>query len=360
MKPVPWGPLGTVFRLELAKALWSRRSIWIYVLALAPLALVAMYGARVHYRAEQRAVWRASGRHLSASDFASLATGMSEAQITRQLGPPAEQFRSEVRRGRQRLDFVFLTYATPEATYRLVLRDGVLASWQRRPAPSFADSSRVFASLYEFFTLRLVVFFGCLGLFLRLFRGEMLDRSLHFYFLAPIRREVVLAGKFLAGLAAAIVIFCGSVALQIVFLGSQLDPLARAQFFAVQHGGAQLAAYIGVTALACVGYGAFFLVVGMYTRNPIVPAVVLLLWEAANPFLPSMLKHISILYYLVGLLPVRMASGPETSSLFALLATSGNALAPGWDVLGVIVAAALLLWLAAWRVRRLEIDYAGE
>ncbi|MGH9487811.1 MAG: hypothetical protein ACRD04_09530 [Terriglobales bacterium] len=153
------------------------------------------------------------------------------------------------------------------------MRDGKLASWRRRAAPSFADSSRVFASVYEFFTLPPVVFFGCLGLFLRLFRGEMLDRSLHFHFLAPIRREVVLAGKFLAGL---------------------------------------------------------------------------------------MPKHISILYYLVGLLPARLASGLETSSLFALLATSGNSLAPGWDIVGVIAAAALLLCLAAWRVRRLEIDYASD
>ena len=35
----------------------------------------------------------------------------------------------------------------------------------------------------------------------------MIDKSLHFYLLAPIRREVLLVGKYLAGLIATVVIF---------------------------------------------------------------------------------------------------------------------------------------------------------
>ena len=42
---------------------------------------------------------------------------------------------------------------------------------------------------------------------MNLFRGEMLDKTLHYWFLAPARREVLLAGKYLAGLIAAVVIF---------------------------------------------------------------------------------------------------------------------------------------------------------
>ena len=41
-------------------------------------------------------------------------------------------------------------------------------------------------------------FFGCLGIFMNLFRGEMLDKTLHFWFLMPVRREVLLAGKYVA------------------------------------------------------------------------------------------------------------------------------------------------------------------
>ncbi|MGH9486840.1 MAG: hypothetical protein ACRD04_04535 [Terriglobales bacterium] len=360
MTPARWRQLGVIFRQELARTLGLRRSWWIYLLALAPLALIGLYGTRIHFRAEQRAAWMAHGQHaLSDADFSALQPGMTAAQIEQLLGPPAERGHADYGPRRHRRRLTLLSYATPDATYTLTLRDGRFRSLHRIVAPSFAESGRIFASLYQFFTLRLVIFFGCLGLFLRLFRGEMLERSLHYYFLAPVRRELVLAGKFLAGFAAAVIIFCGSVALQLYFLGLQLDPMARAQFLSVQHGWGQLAAYVGVTALACLGYGAFFLVVGMLVRNPIVPAAALLIWEAVNPFLPSVLKHISILYYLTGLLPVRLASGPGTNAIFALLATSGNVLAPGWDVLGVIIAAGLLLWLAAWRVQRLEIDYSS-
>ena len=44
---------------------------------------------------------------------------------------------------------------------------------------------------------------------MNLFRGEMLDKTLHFWFLAPVRREVLLAGKYGAGLIASVVIFAG-------------------------------------------------------------------------------------------------------------------------------------------------------
>lgn len=52
-----------------------------------------------------------------------------------------------------------------------------------------------------------VVFFGCVWVFTHLFRGEILDRSLHFYLLAPVRRELLVAGKYLAGLLAAGILF---------------------------------------------------------------------------------------------------------------------------------------------------------
>ncbi len=64
-----------------------------------------------------------------------------------------------------------------------------------------------FAFVFHHFYLRLAVFFGCLGIFMNLFRGEMLDKTLHYWLLAPARREVLLIGQYLAGLIAAVVIF---------------------------------------------------------------------------------------------------------------------------------------------------------
>ena len=39
-----------------------------------------------------------------------------------------------------------------------------------------------------------------MGIFSNLFRGEMLEKTLHYYFLTPMRREMLVAGKYLAGL----------------------------------------------------------------------------------------------------------------------------------------------------------------
>ena len=38
-----------------------------------------------------------------------------------------------------------------------------------------------------------------MGIFSNLFRGEMLEKTLHYYYLTPLRRELLVAGKYLGG-----------------------------------------------------------------------------------------------------------------------------------------------------------------
>jgi ABC-type transport system involved in multi-copper enzyme maturation permease subunit len=54
---------------------------------------------------------------------------------------------------------------------------------------------KIYAAIFQYGYLRVFLFFGCAILFTNLFRGEVLNKTLHFYFLAPIRREVLAAGK---------------------------------------------------------------------------------------------------------------------------------------------------------------------
>src|ERR1035437_2993924 len=77
---------------------------------------------------------------------------------------------------------------------------------------SMGEDSLVFAGLFHFYYLRLGIFFGCVGIFSNLFRAEMLEKTLHYYFLTPLRREALVAGKYLAGLSVALVLFVGSTA----------------------------------------------------------------------------------------------------------------------------------------------------
>jgi len=251
-------------------------------------------------------------------------------------------------------------YSDGSNTLWVEFEDGKAVSINIREGYSQPQDSVVFAGVFQFFYLRLAIFFGCLGIFMNLFRGEILDKSLHFYFLAPIRRDVLMVGKFLAGLLATCTIFVTSELLQLVLFNWQFSPAARELYLYHNHGLAQGAAYLGVTALACLGYGAFFLAAGMLFRNPILPAAVILVWEAANPFLPALLKKFSVIYYLKSLCPVEIPSPPGTQPLMALLVSNPDPVSTPVAILGIVALALLVLYISSFQVRRMEINYTSE
>jgi ABC-type transport system involved in multi-copper enzyme maturation permease subunit len=212
----------------------------------------------------------------------------------------------------------------------------------------------VFAGVFQLFVLRLVVFFGCVTIFLNLFRGEIVHKSLHYYFLAPVRREVLAVGKYLSGLLTACCIFGTSVALSYFILCRHLAATPSAALAAPALN--QLATYTGVTLLACAGYGAVFLLLGMLYRNPIVPAIAVLVWESLIVFFPPLLKKISIIFYLESLCPVRVPfDGP--GRLFAIAA---NPTPPYLAVPGLVLLAVAIVAAAALRIRRMEVSYGAE
>jgi ABC-type transport system involved in multi-copper enzyme maturation permease subunit len=348
--------LAAVFRLELRKTFFARRGLWVYLLAIAPFLLFAGYTVQNKIEAQQRQQLAArQQKPLTAADFAAIQRGTPAAAVIAQLGPPARQinFRRRRRAANDTIDVQLdarYRYSDGSTLYDILLENGAVRFVRPWPAPSLGDVNQLFATVFQFFYLRLVVFFGCLGIFMNLFRGELLDKSLHLYFLAPVRRERVMAGKFLAGLAAALVIFCGSTALQLWLLGRQPGVGALGH----------MAGYLGVTALACLGYGAVFLAAGLMFKNPIVPAAALLLWESVNPFLPALLKKISVIYYLTQLSPVSVTAVPGVSPLFSNLIAPPASLSPAAALMGLLVLAALILAYSARRARRLEIDYSAD
>src|SRR5437773_8380452 len=71
----------------------------------------------------------------------------------------------------------------------------------------FAAYPKLFSGIYSALILRTVIFFGCAWIFMNLFRGEIVDRSLHYYFLSAVRRDVLIAGKYFSGLVTSIILF---------------------------------------------------------------------------------------------------------------------------------------------------------
>ncbi|MDP8982774.1 MAG: hypothetical protein M3O35_19535 [Acidobacteriota bacterium] len=222
----------------------------------------------------------------------------------------------------------------------------------------FGEDTTIFATTFQFFYIRLAVFFGCVGIFMNLFRGEVLDKSLHFYFLAALRREVVLAGKFLAGMLAAVTVFGLSTALQLAALFAHMDSNTLNTYFFHNGGMAHVAAYLGVTVLACIGYGSIFMAGGILFRNPIIPAAGILIWEAINSFLPALLQKFSIIYYLKSLCPISAA--PELPSPFSLMAVNVDPMPAIIAIPGVLALSALVIIAASFQVRRMEINYGSD
>ena len=217
---------------------------------------------------------------------------------------------------------------------------------------NFGQLSQIYAGIYGGLILRTLVFFGCAWVFMNLFRGEVVDRSLHYYFLAPVRREVLLVGKYLSGLAATVLLFSVTTVGSMLILYFWLFPAESSRYFLDGEGIGQLLAYLAVTILACIGYGAVFLIVGLYFRNPIVPGLLFYGWEWINFLLPPGLKKVSVIHYLTSLVPVPMSEGP-----FAVLVEP----TPAWIAIpSLMLFTGIVILLAGRHIRRMEISYAAE
>jgi ABC-type transport system involved in multi-copper enzyme maturation permease subunit len=366
MTRMAWAQIRAIIRIEMKKTFFAKRGLWIYLLAFAPVALFLTHSlVEIHQHGARRQMALKNSRPLTERDFGAIASGMSRGDVIARLGePPVSSTRERPgRTGRRSFTIVrveTLRYSNGNDELVLTIENGAVTGIGRISGVSFGQDSYVFAGVFQFFFIRLAIFFGCLGIFMNLFRGEMLDKSLHFYLLTPVRREILMLGKYLAGLLAATVIFSASTALQLLALLLQFDASTITQYLDQNHGISQMAAYLGVTVLACIGYGSIFLAAGLLFRNPIVPAAAVLIWEAANPVLPALLKKISVIYYLKSLCPVEISLDPGMPPLFALLASNPEPVSRYIAIFGLLALSVVVLFAAAKRVRRLEINYGTD
>lgn len=220
----------------------------------------------------------------------------------------------------------------------------------------FSKDIEILAGIFQIFFLRPAVYFGCVGIFTYLFRGEVVERTLHYYFLSPVRREVLVAGKYLAGLITAAFFFCGSIALCFTGMYAHFPAHEIRAYLLDGPGIGHLFAYVGITFLACMAYGALFLWLGIRYKNPIIPAVVLLFWESFNIFLPAWLKKASILYYLRSLTPVE----PHFYGPGALVGGVADPASASVAIVSLFAITSVLLLLASSELKRSEISYSSD
>ena len=253
--------------------------------------------------------------------------------------------RLELRKGFRRSYGLYLLALAP--LFILFLR--TIIPEAVRDASDISGATEFYAGLYQAFILRIVIFLACVAIFGNLIRRETLDRSLHYYFLSPLRRELLVAAKYLTGLVVSFLLFGATTAAGFFLAYLPHESSAVRQFLLSGPGMGHLASYLLVTLMACVGYGAVFLFFGFFFKSPALPALAVFGWEAIHFLLPPLLKRASVIHYLQSLCPVPVSEGP-----LALLA---DAPSPWIAVPGLLILAAVLVAVSAWKIRGMEISY---
>jgi hypothetical protein len=109
-----------------------------------------------------------------------------------------------------------------------------------------------------------------------------------------------------------------------------------------------------------VGYGSVFLAAGLLLRNPIIPAIVMLLWESINGFLPDIMQKLSVLHYVQSICPVPAPLPNDMPAMLKLLLAPAAPSSAPVAILGLAGLTALVLFAAMQAARRLEINYGTE
>jgi ABC-type transport system involved in multi-copper enzyme maturation permease subunit len=217
------------------------------------------------------------------------------------------------------------------------------------------EDTQVLAGIIQLYYFRPGIFFACMAIFTWLFRGEMVEKTLHYQFLVPVRREVLVVGKFLAGVVVAVALFETAVVACFFFMYARFGSEGKSYIFDGP-GLGQLGSYLLATALACIGYGAVFLALSLLFKNPIVPGVVIMGWETIAPIFPSWAQRLSVTFYLKPLCPVTLpVTGPL--AIFTVVAEPVSA----WiAVLGLLSLTIGILVLSCFLIHRMEITYTTE
>ena len=211
-----------------------------------------------------------------------------------------------------------------------------------------------FATMHQLYVYVSIVL-GTLLVFMSLFRSEIMERSLHYVYLTPVPRSVLVVGKYLAGVLVAGAVFAAATAALFLLLVLPFGWDEASRFLFAGPGLKHLFAYLTIGVLGVVGYGAVFLLAGLVFRNPIPPAVIVWGWETIYFVLPPAAKQVSVIHYLRSLYPI-----PPKDWAGGIFSVLGDPASPFLAVPGLLVFAAIVVAISAWRATRMEVTYGDD
>jgi ABC-type transport system involved in multi-copper enzyme maturation permease subunit len=214
-----------------------------------------------------------------------------------------------------------------------------------------ASTKDIFQTILIGAYLHFAVFFSATLFGNSALRQEIDDQTLHYLYLQPVRRWVVVLGKYLGFLLMAVPIFCGAVILGqlLILLPYGVDGLRNVLFTASRLTGLLRECLVVATALAL--FSAVFMAVGSVLKNLFV-VFIFYGWEQLSSLLPTTLKNYSLTYYFKHMMP-NQAGG--RGAAFEILAEPPGTLQTVL-VLGLVFVVAMAV--SFWQSNRQECLYA--
>jgi ABC-type transport system involved in multi-copper enzyme maturation permease subunit len=197
----------------------------------------------------------------------------------------------------------------------------------------------IWAFFIRFSVPVLAVFYGT-----SLIADEVEDKTITYLFTRPIPRASVLLGKYLAYLVCTICVVLPSVVLVwmlVVPVGGRLGA-----------GFPDLLKDLGLLAVGLAVYGSLFALAGAALRRPLLSGLIFVFgWEGLAMALPGDFKHLTVAYYLQGLVPHAM---PADSPLAIVQTLFRDTPSVAHSFLAMALIALVSLWLAGRAVARRE------
>lgn len=205
---------------------------------------------------------------------------------------------------------------------------------------SGVDDLAAAETLYSALFLPVVLLLVALVLGVGLFRQELEEDTLVYPLLRSLPRPSFVIGKYVGYLVAAL-----SVLLPSALLGTAIAAAAGPS--AVTRSGGLVEALVGTTVLAVIAYGAYFLLLGLVTRQAVILGLLYgFLWETFVSQITGPIQQLTVVYYLRGLGARLAPDGP--------LASGPSAVTLAGALEGLLASAAVSVLLAILVLRFVE------
>ena len=190
-----------------------------------------------------------------------------------------------------------------------------ISSGHRTDIDLLAASEELYSALF----LPVLLLLVCLVLGVSVFRGEIEDDTIIYPAMRSLPRPALVVGKYLGFVGAALAFLLPAAALGpaigiVLNAGPEVDATGVATTLLV------------TTVVAVLSYGAFFLWLGLISRQALVIGLIYgFFWETFVPLLPGPLKELTLVYYLREIGGHLTTGGPfaSTPHLVGLTASVG-------------------------------------